>query len=474
MIRCPFRHIGVIACAMTLAQPIVAQGGGDPDEFLRLEPVLRRALEKAAPFVVTVETFGGTRHQLGKAGPMDGDAPPKPRPKPVEMPTNKPSPLPQPKPLDPMPPRLDPRDWPKDVPRPVFPPPKKGEDPVVPPLLPLPPKPADAEKGEPKKGEKEGDGEKGDKKKDKKKKLPLTASGFQQTQGKTSGIILTSDGWVMVSRFALNLDPTTILITVPGRGTFHAQRAGEDTSRGIALVKIAADDLPVPEFVDPAEVKVGQWAFALGRTFAVDEPTVHIGIVSAKRRQFGRAIQIDAYTSPANYGGAVVDVQGRVLGIAVPLSPSGRNAGVEWYDSGIGFATTLADIQPLIDRMKEGEILQRGWLGVQFVSSWLGPGAKISGTPKGGAAMEAGIRKGDIILAVDGVDVMNGPHLQMLLSSRLGGDFVTLKVRDKRKKEDVMYGPLALQNAPWSEQRQGQEDVPATFDVPDPEGGSGR
>ena len=60
--------------------------------------------------------------------------------------------------------------------------------------------------------------------------------------------------------------------------------------------------------------------------FGVDEPTVHIGIVSALRRQFGRALQIDAYTSPANYGGPVVDIEGRVLGIAVPLSPAGRDA----------------------------------------------------------------------------------------------------------------------------------------------------
>ena len=109
-----------------------------------------------------------------------------------------------------------------------------------------------------------------------------------------------------------------------------------------ALVKIDATDLPVPEFVHPANVKIGQWACALGRTFATEEPTVHIGIVSAQRRVFGRALQIDAYTSPANYGGPVVDVHGRVLGMAVPLSPAGRNAGVEWYDSGIGFAVTIA------------------------------------------------------------------------------------------------------------------------------------
>lgn len=397
-----------VALPMLFAQQpsVEISAKGNLDEFLQLESVLQSALQKAAPFLVTVETFGGTRRTLGKDGPTDGPAPPKPRPKPK--------------------------------------PPKKDKD-------------------------DEGD-EKKDKKK-KKKKLPLVAGGFQQAQGKTSGIILTSDGWIMLSRFALNYDPTTVLINVPGHGTFHAERAGEDTSRGIALVKIEAEGLPVPEFVHPKDVHVGQWAFALGRTFAEQDPTVHLGIVSAKQRLFGRALQVDAYTSPANYGGAVVDIRGRVLGIAVPLSPSGRNAGVEWYDSGIGFATTIADIEPLIERMKDGKILQRAWLGVQLSSSHLGPGAKITGTPKDGAAAKSGLRKGDIILKIDGIEIMNGPHFQMLLSSRLGGDACSLVVKKKRKDEPVEVGPIVLMDAPWSEQRKGKEDLPASFSMPEKEEG---
>ncbi len=386
------------ACTATDAG---AQRGVDPDEFVRLEPVLQAALQQAAPFVVTVETFGGTRRVLGNDEDIDGSPPP-------------PRPLPD-----------------------------------------LKPKPRPDEDEE-----------------DKKKKLPLVAPGFQQSQGRTTGVVLTADGWVLVSRFALNFDPTTILITVPGRGTFHALRAGEDTSRGIALVKIDAADLPVPQFVPPEEARVGQWAFVLGRTFAADEPTVHIGIVSARRRQFGRALQIDAYTSPANYGGPVVDVRGRVLGIAVPLSPSGRNAGVEWYDSGIGFATTIADIGALLDRMKEGQVLQRGWLGVQLAQSHLGPGARIVSTPKDGAAAKAGLRKGDVILAVDGVEVMNGPHFQMLLSSRLGGDVVTLVVKKDEAAAPEHVGPITLLDAPWSEQKQAKDaEQPASFSLPEkPEG----
>jgi serine protease Do len=302
-----------------------------------------------------------------------------------------------------------------------------------------------------------------------KPKLPLAQPGFHQSQGKTTGVVLTADGWILVSRFALNFDPTTILVSA-GAQTWHAERKGEDTSRGIALVKIDAQDLPVPAFVHPSSVRVGQWAFALGRTFGIDEPTVHIGVVSALRRQFGRALQVDAYTSPANYGGPVIDIHGRVLGIAVPLSPAGRDAGVEWYDSGIGFATTIADIPELIARMQQGEVLHRGWLGVTLVQDHLGPGAKIAGTPRGGVAEQAGVRKGDLVLEIDGVPVQNGNHFQMLVSSRMGGDPVGLKVQKKSGGPPVAM-TVILADTPWEERRSGlTDDLPATFPLPEKKG----
>ena len=301
-------------------------------------------------------------------------------------------------------------------------------------------------------------------------RMPLKKPGFQQTQGRSTGIVIGADGWILVSRFSLNYDPTTILVTVPGGETHHAERRGEDSSRGIAILKIDAEDLPVAELVSPNDVRVGQWAFALGRTFGTEEPTVHIGIVSARHRQFGRALQIDAYTSPANYGGAVVDIHGQVLGIAVPLSPAGRDAGVEWYDSGIGFAATIADIPELVDRMKHGEVLHRGWLGVSLEPSHLGPGAKLSGTPKDGVAAQADLRKGDIILEIDGITVKNGFHLQMLVSSRMGGDAVGMKVKKKREKDPVSLTVLRAE-APSAEREEGGNELPASFSLPEKDDG---
>ncbi len=395
--------------ALSMALPGQAT---DADEFVRLQPVLQAALAKAAPFVVTIETFGGTRTGgPGGGGPIDGIGGPAPRPRPQPKPDDKP---------------------------PEKPPEKPGDKP--------------AEKPKP--------------------KLPLVPAGFLQTQGRTSGVILSSDGWILVSRFALNIDPTTILVRLADGRTFHAERGGEDTSRGIAVVKIEAEGLPVPEFVHPRDVQVGQWAFALGRTFGLAEPTAHIGIVSARRRQFGRAIQVDAYTSPVNYGGAVIDVRGRVLGIAVPLSPAGRDAGVEWYDSGIGFATTIADIPEILQRMQQGETLNRGWLGINMSSRHLGPGARLENVPRGGVAQTAGLRKGDVILEIDGQPVMNSFHLQMLVSSRMGGDPVHLKVQKKDGEEPVSMTVL-LADAPFEERREGGgAEPPPSFPLPQqPDGG---
>src|SRR5439155_23501610 len=108
-----------------------------------------------------------------------------------------------------------------------------------------------------------------------------------------------------------------------------------------------------------ADIHVGQWAIAVGRTYEGDRPNLSLGIVSAVGRIWGKAIQTDAKISPSNYGGPLVDISGRVTGVLVPLVPEGNNeiAGVEWYDSGIGFAVPLAHIMNVLPRLKEGHDL---------------------------------------------------------------------------------------------------------------------
>ncbi len=438
----------LLAVLALVATPLVAQKVADPMELVRLQPVLEQALDHIAPSVVRIETFGGARRVLGPdAAPADGVAPAQrfrytPRD------------------LQDLFDKIDPdelnRLWrekglePKEEGEPFEPRDlsKLGEETL---------KQLFERYGiEPGKTPPEGGG-------DQKKPGPLRPPGFLQAQGATTGVVLTSDGWIVVSRFALNFDPSTILVTLADGRSFTARRGGEDTSRGIALIKIDAENLPVPEFVAPDTVRVGEWAFVAGRTFApTGRPSVHVGIVSAVGRLFGRAVQIDAYTSPANYGGPVIDVRGHVMGVAVPLSPSGRDAGVDWYDSGVGFATTIADIGELLERMKQGEELDRGWLGIALDSSGLGPGAQVAQVVPESPAAGVGLRKDDVIVAVDGTDVLNTFHLQTLLGAHMAGDPVNLKVR----RGDEEIGVTVFLAAVPVKEREAQTRKEETFQLP--------
>src|SRR6185295_1841033 len=106
------------------------------------------------------------------------------------------------------------------------------------------------------------------------------------------------------------------------------------------------------------------------RTFRADRTNVTVGIVSALGRMFGKVIQTDADVSMANYGGPLVDIRGRVLGLVVPMAPHGASevAGAEWYDSGIGFAVPLASLADRIERMKKGEDQRPGLLGISMAT----------------------------------------------------------------------------------------------------------
>ncbi len=301
-------------------------------------------------------------------------------------------------------------------------------------------------------------------------KAQLVTPGFLAAQGATTGVVLSADGWIVVSRFALAFEPTTILVTLSDGRSLPATRKGEDTSRGIALLKVDATDLPVPELVDPASVRVGQWVAALGRTFGIAQPSVHLGIVSATGRIFGRALQLDANTSPANYGGPVVDLDGRVLGIAAPLSPQGRDAGADWYDSGIGFATTLHDIAPLLARMQAGEVLHRAWLGVATDPKHPGPGARLASVAPGSAAAGVGLKAKDIILEVDGETVRHHFHLQILIGRHLAGESVHLTVARGDETMRVTAFLAALPEAERQAEKKGRVDDPLPWEPP-PEGG---
>jgi serine protease Do len=266
--------------------------------------------------------------------------------------------------------------------------------------------------------------------------------------GPTTGLIVAADGYVISSAFNFANKPSAIFVAVPGhKDRFVAKVVATDHSRMVTLLKIEASGLPVPTATPKKEIHVGQWSLALGRTWAgLDTPpSVSIGVISALGRIWGKAIQTDAKVSPVNYGGPLVDLQGRAMGVLVPASPRGQDetAGVEWYDSGIGFAIPLEDVNGVLPRLREGKDLNRGLLGITLQSPDLYSSKPVIATvAPDSAALRAGIKRGDAVLAIDDVPVVRQAQILHLLGAKYEGDSVSVKVQ--RGKEELVFPSLKL------------------------------
>jgi serine protease Do len=262
----------------------------------------------------------------------------------------------------------------------------------------------------------------------------LTASGV------TSGLVVSADGDIITSAFTFAGKPTSILVTLPDGRRFPARRVSTDRQRMLTLLKIDATGLSTAQAAPRESFRVGQWAIALGRTFDAEAPSVSVGVVSALDRIWGKAIQCDAKVSPVNYGGPLVDIEGRVLGILAPLSPqsTGEAAGVEWYDSGIGFAVPLVDILAVLDRMRDGEDLLPGLIGVTFRGrAAVGAEAVIDRVRINSPAAKAGLLKDDRITGVDGKKVDSITQLRQLLGRKYAGEKLDLAIRRGETEQSV-------------------------------------
>ncbi len=250
--------------------------------------------------------------------------------------------------------------------------------------------------------------------------------------GPTTGLILGADGTIVSSAFNFLHRPASILVRLPDGSRKAARLVATDYNRMIVLLKIEVDKpLPVPEIAPPGELRVGQWTIAVGRAFEAIQPNMAVGVLSATNRIWGKAIQTDAAVSPNNYGGPLVDIRGRVLGVLAPLSPMETTevAGMEWYDSGIGFAVPAQTILELLPRLRQGKDLRPGFTGINVpLQTLYTADSAIPAVRPRSPAHQAGLRAGDRIVAVDGQKVELAVQVKQEISRRYAGDKIRIAV----------------------------------------------
>ncbi len=258
------------------------------------------------------------------------------------------------------------------------------------------------------------------------------------SQGPTSGLIISTDGLIVSSAFNFAQRPSSILVRLANGKQVPASLVARDLNRMLVLLKIEnQEDLPVPVAVPAEDFAVGQTTIALGRTFQTEHVDVSLGILSALGRMHGRAVQTDCNVSGANYGGPLIDLRGRVIGVLVPMSPQPAHegpesevAGAEYYDSGIGFAVPLEQVFANLERWQSGMDLHPGKLGVGLKSGspFVESPAIVSVWPRSPAA-QLGWKAGDVIVGVDGQAVATQTQLQFFIKPRYAGDKLTISLR---------------------------------------------
>ena len=272
--------------------------------------------------------------------------------------------------------------------------------------------------------------------------------------GTGSGVIISSDGYIITNNHVIE-GADKIDITLNDKRAFNAKVIGSDPSTDLALLKIEAKGLPMMKFGNSDLLKVGEWVLAVGNPMGLTS-TVTAGIVSAKGRSIGTGksmsiesyIQTDAAVNPGNSGGALVNTNGELVGInTMIVSQTGSYIGYS-------FAVPSNIAIKIVSDLKKYGCVQRAMLGVtiremtaelaeekdiDFVA-----GVYIVGVEERGSAKEAGLKEGDIIVAVDGTGIASVARLQEEISLHNPGDKVAITVvRDgKRKNIDVVLKNL--------------------------------
>jgi serine protease Do len=259
-----------------------------------------------------------------------------------------------------------------------------------------------------------------------------------------SGFIISADGYIVTNNHVVapartNAVVEEITVTTSDRTEYRATVVGRDEASDLAVLKIEPrGPLPFLRFAGSEDVRVGDWVVAIGNPFGVLGGTVTAGIVSALHRNIGagnydRFIQTDASINSGNSGGPLIDLQGNVVGINTALySPTGGNVG-------IGFAIPADQAAPIVESLRRGQRVQRGYIGVSLQSLTAGDvaetlgidrnrGELITSVTPGGPAARAGLQQGDVVVSVGGQPVTPDQTLAYLVSRQPIGTRLPLEI----------------------------------------------
>jgi S1-C subfamily serine protease len=289
--------------------------------------------------------------------------------------------------------------------------------------------------------------------------IQTTTGGLVGGSGSGSGFIYDSNGFILTNRHVVQ-DAEELLVILSDGRQFAGTVYGIDTLTDLAIITVEATGLPAAPMGSSADLEPGQLAIAIGNPLGNYANTVTTGVVSGLGRQIrgetsseqlNNLIQTDAAINPGNSGGPLVNSGGQVIGVNTAVSTNAQ---------GIGFSIPIDVAKPIMQQALDGKQLARPWIGVYYTAVTpamaeqqdlpVEYGALIGTTTDepavfaGSPAEAAGLREGDIIVAIDGEQISEGTDLSMLIVPHSPGDTITLRVvRDNSAREvEVTLGEL--------------------------------